>query len=72
MFRKTLNLFFGVLLAIASGTVMTYPMYSYYIKTKLHHKNMYQEILPNQNKGHTVLNGAEMFLMNILFLQSMI
>ena len=34
MFRKTLNLFFGVLLAIASGTVMTYPMYSYYIKTK--------------------------------------
>ena len=34
MFRKALNLFFGVLLAIASGTVMTYPMYSYYIKTK--------------------------------------
>ena len=34
MYRKALNLFFGILLAIASGTVMTYPIYSYYIKTK--------------------------------------
>ena len=34
MFKRTLNLFFGILLSITSGSVMTYPIYSYYIKTK--------------------------------------
>ena len=34
MFKRTINLFFGVLLAICSGSTMIYPIYSYHIKTK--------------------------------------
>ena len=34
MLKRTLNLFLGILLSITSGSVMTYPIYSYYIKTK--------------------------------------
>ena len=34
MSKQTLNLFFGLLLSISSGSTMIYPIYSYYIKTK--------------------------------------
>ena len=34
MFNRTLYLFFGILLAIASGSVSIYPIYSFYIKNK--------------------------------------
>ena len=34
MFKRALNLFFAILIAITAGSVMTYPVYSYYIKTK--------------------------------------
>ena len=34
MFKRTLYLFFGILLSITSGSVFIYPTYSYYIKTK--------------------------------------
>ena len=34
MSKQTLNLFFGILLSISSGSTMIYPIYSYYIKTK--------------------------------------
>ena len=34
MFKRTLYLFFGVLLSIASGSAFIYPTYSYYIKSK--------------------------------------
>ena len=32
MFKRALYLFFGILLAISSGSVSVYPIYSYYIK----------------------------------------
>ena len=34
MFKRTLYLFFGILLSITSGSVFIYPTYSYYIKNK--------------------------------------
>ena len=34
MFNRTLYLFFGILLAISSGSVSIYPIYSFYIKNK--------------------------------------
>ena len=34
MFKRTLYLFFGILLAIGSGSVSIYPIYSFYIKNK--------------------------------------
>ena len=34
MFKRTLFLFFGILLAICAGSVSIYPIYSYYIKIK--------------------------------------
>ena len=34
MFKRTLYLFFGILLAISSGSVSIYPIYSFYIKNK--------------------------------------
>ena len=34
MYKRTLYLFFGILLAISSGSVSIYPIYSYYIKDK--------------------------------------
>ena len=37
MFKRTLYLFFGILLAISSGSVSIYPIYSYYIKNKFNY-----------------------------------
>ena len=34
MFKRGFHLFFGVLLAICSGSISIYPVYSYYLKNK--------------------------------------
>ena len=50
MFKRTLYLFFGILLAISSGSVSIYPVYLYYIK------NLYGYSLRQINLYATFIN----------------